>query len=147
MSLIKWDPFRDLDEGFGRYFPGMLGRVRRGNNEYEELADWMPAADISESDTEYLIRAELPAVGKDAIKLTVDQGLLTIRGERKKDNETKNEKFHRVETFRGIFARTFTIPDNVDENEVRADVKDGVLTVHLPKSQKYKGKPVEVAVQ
>ncbi len=147
MSLIKWQPFGDFDEAFNRMLPALLGRnagIRSGNG--GKFA-WAPNADISETDQEYLIRAELPAVRKEDVKVTLDQGMITIHGERKEDKETRDEKFHRVESFRGAFTRSFSVPDNIDETAIRADAKDGVLTVHLPKTKAAVARSVEVKVQ
>jgi HSP20 family protein len=147
MSLIKWDPFRDADEGFSRLLPSMFGRWPRSAIDSGSKFEWTPSADISETDTEYLIRAELPAVKKEDVKVTIDQGMITIQGERKQEREAKGEKYHRMESLHGAFARSFSLPDNVDETTIRADSKDGVLTVHLPKTKVEKAKAVEVRIQ
>jgi HSP20 family protein len=100
MSLVRWDPFADMDTLFNRVMPRTLGswpRLALGDNGSAKL-EWSPSADISETDKEYLVRAELPAVKKEDVKVTVDAGMITIQGERKRRKEDKNEKFHRVET-------------------------------------------------
>ena len=147
MSLIKWQPFGDFDDAFSRLMPSLLGRGGRVTPENGGKFAWAPSADISETEQDYLIRAELPAVKKEDVKVTLDQGMITIHGERKDDKETKDEKFHRVESFRGAFSRSFSIPENIDEKAIRADAKDGVLTVHLPKAKSAMPKTVEVKVQ
>jgi HSP20 family protein len=147
MSLIKWQPFGDFDDAFSRLMPSMFSRFPRVSADNGGKFEWAPSADISETDQEYLIRAELPAVKKEDVKVTLDQGMITIRGERKEDKETKEERFHRVESFRGAFSRSFSVPDNIDEKAIRADSKDGVLTVHLPKTRAATPKTVEVKVQ
>lgn len=147
MSLIKWQPFGDFDDAFNRLMPSLFSRAARFGAENGERLSWAPSADISETDQEYLIRAELPAVKKEDVKVTFDQGLITIHGERKEEKETKDEKFHRVESFRGAFSRSFSVPENIDEKAIRADSKDGVLTVHLPKTRASAAKAVEVKVQ
>jgi HSP20 family protein len=147
MSLIKWQPFGDFDDTFSRLMPALFGRNGRISADNGGKFAWAPSADISETDQEYLIRAELPAVRKEDVKVTLDQGMITIHGERKEDKETKDEKFHRVESFRGAFSRSFSVPDNIDEKAIRADSKDGVLTVHLPKSKTTTARTVEVKVQ
>ncbi|MCS6946147.1 MAG: Hsp20/alpha crystallin family protein, partial [Steroidobacteraceae bacterium] len=85
MSIVKWDPFRDIEAGFSRMFPMMLGRWPKWFSDVEgvETIEWSPSADISETETEYLIRADLPAVKKEDVKITVESGMLTIEGERK----------------------------------------------------------------
>lgn len=147
MNLMKWQPFGDFDESFSRLMPALFGRGARLGLENGEKFAWAPNADISETETEYLIRAELPAVRKEDVKVTLDEGMITIHGERKEDKETKNEKFHRIERFRGAFSRSFAVPDNIDEKAIRADAKDGVLTVHLPKVKATTPRTVEVKVQ
>jgi len=147
MSLIKWQPFGEFDDAFARLMPSLFSRSSRINVENGGKFAWAPSADISETDTEYLIRAELPAVRKEDVNVTLDDGMITIHGERKEEKETKDEKFHRLESFRGAFSRSFSVPDNIDEQAIRADSKDGVLTVHLPKSRLSPAKAVEVKVQ
>ena len=147
MSLIKWQPFGELDDAFNRLMPSLFARLPRVSADNGHKFEWAPSADISETDAEYLIRAELPAVNKEDVKVTLDQGMITISGERKVDKEAKDEKFHRVETFRGTFSRSFSVPDNIDDKAIRAESKDGVLTVHLPKTKASTPKPVEVKVQ
>jgi HSP20 family protein len=147
MSLIKWQPFGELDDAFNRLIPGLFNRSSRIATENGGKFTWAPSADISETDTEYLIRAELPAVKKEDVKVTLDEGMITIHGERKEEKETKDEKFHRVESFRGSFSRSFSVPDNIDDKGISAESKDGVLTVHLPKTKPSPAKTVEVKVQ
>lgn len=148
MNMIKWEPFSGINDALGGRFPSLLGRWPRWVSDVGEGKDmeWTPSADISESDQEFLIRAELPAVKKDDVKITIDQGMITIEGERKDKRETKNEKFHRLETFQGHFARSFSLPDNVDSQKIRAESADGVLTIHLPKTAVEKSKPIDVKV-
>ena len=154
MSLIRWDPFRELEEvsdRLNRVFTG-LGRpalARTNGPEGREaltVPDWTPVVDITETDDEYLIKAELPEVKRDDVKVSVENGVLTLQGERKKEKEEKGKKFHRIERYYGSFLRTFTVPDNVDETKVMAEFKDGLLNVHLPKTQKAKPKAIEVKV-
>jgi HSP20 family protein len=147
MSLIKWQPFGDFDDAFNRLMPSLFSRFPRSATENGGKFEWAPSADISETDQEYLIRAELPAVKKEDVKVTLDQGMITIHGERTEDKETKDEKFHRVESFRGAFSRSFSVPDNIDDEGIRAESKDGVLTVRLPKTKASTAKTVEVKVQ
>jgi HSP20 family protein len=110
------------------------------------IADWVPTADITEDDKEYLIRAELPDLRKEDVKVTVENGVLTISGERKFEKEEKQKKYHRVERAYGRFVRGFTLPDDADADGVKADFKDGMLTVHLPKNEQAKPKQIEVKV-
>jgi HSP20 family protein len=150
MNLIRWDPFfSEFDNVFNRMLPRTFGAFPRlpvegnGGAKFE----WTPTTDISETEKEYLIRAELPAVKKEDVQVTVDDGMITIRGERKQQKEDKNEKFHRVETFYGNFTRSFSLPENVNLDAVRCEDKDGVLTVHIPKTAMEKHKPKQIRVE
>jgi len=147
MSVIKWDPFSEFPRDFERLFPGFFRGGARWPAAGGKALDWTPSADISENDSEFTIRADLPAVKKEDVKITVEQGMITIQGERKDKQEQKNEKFHRVESFQGTFARSFALPANVDEKQIRAESDNGVLVVHLPKAKVEKPKSVEVKVQ
>jgi HSP20 family protein len=148
MSLIRWEPFREMDEIFRRSWPAGFGRLpRTGSQGGEQPMEWSPGADISENEKEYLIRAELPGVKREDVKVTLDQGVITISGERKLEKEDKGTKFHRIESFHGTFSRSFGLPDNVDQAAIFADSKDGVLFVHLPKTKPAeKPKAVEIKV-
>jgi HSP20 family protein len=110
------------------------------------VADWTPSVDISETESEYQIKAEIPDVKKEDVKVTVEDGVLTIQGERKQEKEEKGKKFHRIERSYGSFVRTFSLPDVIEEEKVKAEFKDGVLNLHLPKSEKAKPKAIEVKV-
>ncbi|MBI3478991.1 MAG: Hsp20/alpha crystallin family protein [Nitrosomonadales bacterium] len=138
MNLVKWDPFRELEDVtdrlnriFGRSAirtetsPKMLG-----------MADWSPSVDISETDTEYLIKGEIPGVKKEDVKVTLEGGMLTLQGERKMEKEEKGKKFHRVECSYGSFMRSFRVPEDADESKVKAEFKDGMISVTLPKTAK-----------
>src|SRR5208283_5192960 len=136
MSLIRWDPFGDVDMMFNRLIPGSFANFPRLAAEANgQKLDWAPAADISETDKEYVIRAELPAVNKEDVQVTFDDGIIAIKGERKQHKEDKNEKFHRVESFYGSLERSFSLPDNVNADAISCESKDGILTVHVPKSE------------
>jgi len=108
--------------------------------------DWSPTVDIVETPEEFQIKAELPEVKKEDVKVSVDGGVLRIEGERKQEKEEKGKKYHRIERSYGSFLRTFRLPDNVDEGKVQADFKDGVLCVRLHKAEKTKPKAIEVKV-
>ena len=146
MSLVRWDPFADIDSLFNRMTP-RLGHWPRLSVEGDGgvTFEWSPSADISETEKEYLIRAQLPGLKKEDVKVTLSDGVLTIEGERKQQKEEKSEKFHRVESSYGSFTRTFSLPDNVKADAVRCESKDGVLTVHIPKTEQKK--PKEIAIQ
>ena len=148
MSLIRWDPFGDVDTFFPRLLPNTFANWPRlaGEGNGKKL-DWAPSADISETEKEYVIRAELPAVKKEDVQVTLDDGMITVKGECKQQKADKNEKFHRVESFYGSFERRFSLPDNVDADAITCESKDGILTVHIPKSEVSKQKPRQITVQ
>lgn len=140
-----WDPFRELEEMSSR-----LNQIFRpgSGSEREALAgfDWAPSVNISETDEAYVIRADIPGVAKEDIKINVENGVLTLSGERHHREEKKSEKLHRVESSYGSFLRSFTLPDDVKEEAVDAGMKDGCLEITLPKSteQKPKARSIEV---
>ncbi|GAB5604976.1 Hsp20/alpha crystallin family protein [Sideroxyarcus sp. TK5] len=148
MNLIKWDPFKELEEvsnRLNRLF-GRSGNTEESGQNMLAVADWSPSVDISETDDAYLIRGEIPGVKKEDVRLTVQDGMLTIQGERKMEKEEKNKKYHRVECSYGNFVRSFRMPDDADEDKVKAEFKDGMLNVTLPKSAKAKRKSINIAV-
>jgi HSP20 family protein len=153
-TLEIWNPFHELDEvqnRFSTFFGGFpeFGRFPKrvfGNGD-KALPDWAPQVDISEDDKEYLVKADLPEMKKEDVKVTVENGVLSVSGERKTEKEEKKKKFHRIERTYGTFLRTFTLPEDTDSAKIVAEFKDGVLRVHLPKSPAGKAKPVEVKVQ
>ena len=144
MSLIRWEPFREMDEFFRQYSP-LMNRLTRGVGDQD--GEWMPRANISETDKEYLIKAELPEVRKEDVKITLENGVITISGERKQEKEHKDENEIRVESFYGSFTRSFSLPDNIDPNGVKAESKDGVLKVRIPKKEATRPKAITIQVQ
>jgi len=150
MTLVRWDQLREFEEmnerlmrAYGRQVPG---RPAEGGKEALTVPDWAPAVDIAETPEEFLIKAELPEVKKEDVKVTVENGVLLIEGERRQEKEENTKKFHRIERAYGSFVRTFMVPDNIDEAKVSAEFKDGLLNVHLPKTEKAKHKAIEVMV-
>jgi HSP20 family protein len=146
MSLVRWEPFSAMDEMFSRY-PSFFARWPKLAADAESKLDWAPSVDISETGEEYLIRAALPAVKKEDVKVTIDDGMLTLSGERRQQEEQQKEKSHKVETFYGSFSRSFALPDTVDEAGIRAESKDGVLTIHVPKTKVETKKATTIKVQ
>lgn len=148
MNLVKWDPFKELEDvsnRLNRIF-GRTPAVNESSREMLAVSDWMPSVDISETDTAYLIKGEIPGVKKEDVKVTIQDGMLTIQGERKQEKEEKGKKFHRVECCYGSFMRSFRVPDDADENSVKAEFKDGMLNVTLAKSEKAKPRQINVSV-
>lgn len=144
----RWDPFKDLED-MERRLSTWFGRpLRRRNGEQEALtvAEWSPLVDIEESEKEYLIKAEIPEMKKEDVKIAVQDDVLSISGERKSEKEEKGKKYHRVERSYGSFLRSFTLPDDADGTKITAEYKDGVLRLHLPKSEQATPKAIEVKV-
>ncbi len=144
MNITRWEPFREIEDMFRQYQPFFARALRRHGGEGIE---WSPVADISETDKEYVIKAELPEVKKEDVKVTLDNGALTISGERRQEKEEKGENEIRVESFYGAFSRTFSLPDNIDSKGIQAETKDGVLRVRIPKTQASTSKPVRIEVK
>jgi HSP20 family protein len=147
MTIVRWEPLGSLENMLTR-MPNSLAQWPRlfegaGKGRY----DWSPSVDISETDTEYLIRAELPAVSKEDVHITFDNSMLTISGERKQKVDEENERFHCVENFYGRFSRRFSLPQNVDAAAIRAASKDGIVTVHVPKTTTDAKKAAEIKIQ
>jgi len=144
----RWDPFNELEE-MEKRLATLFGRAplrKNGDKDVMTVAEWAPLVDITEDEKEYVIKAELPEVKKEDVKLTVHDDVLSISGERKYEKEEKGKKYHRVERAYGSFTRSFTLPEDADASKVAADYKDGVLKVHLPKSEKAKPKSIEVKI-
>jgi len=110
------------------------------------MTNWLPPVDIEENDREYILKAELPGMKKEEVKLTVEGGTLSISGERKAEKEEKDKKYHRMERSYGAFQRSFTLPEGALAEEISAEFKDGVLLVHLPKDETAKPQAIEVKV-
>jgi len=148
MTLVNWSPLRELDDIFNQY-GRLLGRSVAPSAATGEgsAVEWRPVANISETAGEYVIKAELPEVQKKDIDVSVHEGVITIRGERKLENRTGDEKHHRIESFYGTFARSFTLPADVDDTKIQAESRDGVLTVRLPKTEARKPRPIEVQIR
>src|SRR5687767_12984263 len=139
-ALTRWDPFKEMDD-LQKRLTSIFGLApHRPVNGKEEMTvtQWLPLVDITEDGQAYLIKAELPEVKKEDVKVTVENGVLTISGERKfeKEEKDKEKRYHRIERAYGSFTRSFTLPDEADETKVGAEFKDGVLTVRLAKSEK-----------
>jgi HSP20 family protein len=142
-----WDPMRELDE-FQNRLSSFFGRNPapwRGGDLIS--SEWSPAMDIIEDENEFLIKAELPDVRREDVHVTVDNGVLTIRGERKQEHEEKGKRFHLHERSFGTFLRRFTLPEGADAGKVRAEYRDGILQIHLAKSEKARRQEIEVKVE
>lgn len=151
-ALTRWDPLKDLDDLqsrlatiFGRT-PFTPLRFEPGLKETMTFAEWTPLVDVVEDEKEYLIKVELPEVKKEDVKVSINEDVLTITGERVRMKEEKGKKLHRVERFYGTFARSFAIPEDAEPTKLLAEFKEGILKIHLPKSERAKPKNVEIVV-
>lgn len=148
LNVTRWEPLRDfekLPEQMARWF-GFPTIRPYTTEEALTVADFMPPVDIAETEKEYLIKLDLPEVPKEEVKVFVEGGVLTIQGERRKEKEEKGKRFHRIERSYGTFLRTFTVPPDADETKIDAEFKEGLLKVHLPKSEKARPKTIDVKV-
>ena len=140
MTLTRWNPFREMDDVFNIYHPGMLTKTSASSS------DWSPLADITETEDAFHVKAELPGVKKEDVNVSLSHGVLTLRGERKTEEETKDEKQHRIERFHGTFVRHFDLPDNIDQSNITADYIDGVLDLNIPKTEKKLAETLKVDI-
>ncbi|MDD4928986.1 MAG: Hsp20/alpha crystallin family protein [Gallionella sp.] len=145
MNLVKWEPLRELEEISSR-LNRIFGRETARTGVGQEMLTWTPSADISETDEAYHIKAEIPGVNKEDVKVTLQDGMLTISGERRQEKEEKDKKFHRIERSYGSFVRSFGMPEDADESAIKAEFKDGMLNVTLVKSGKPKAQATQIAV-
>jgi HSP20 family protein len=134
-----------MDDVFDRY-RRFVARSSDEENQGVNL-NWRPVANISETDGEYLIKAELPEIDRKDVHVSVDGGRVTISGERKMDKEEEDATQHRIESFYGTFSRSFSLPSDVDEEKITAKSENGVLKVHLPKTKVTMPKPIEISVK
>src|ERR1043166_10063362 len=150
-KVITWNPLKEMEEAqdrFNRFFPaGFATRIGSGEIHSLTVADWSPEIDISEDDRGYLLKADLPEMKKDDVRVTVEDGILCVSGERKSVKEDQKKKFHRIERSFGNFRRSFTLPEDADSTKVTAEFRDGVLKVHLPTTAKARSKALDVKVQ
>jgi HSP20 family protein len=150
-KVTTWNPLREMDEAQNRFNPfflaGFPNRIGSGEIHSLTVADWSPEVDISEDDHGYLLKADLPEMKKDDVRVTVEDGILCVSGERKSVKEDQKRKFHRIERCFGNFRRSFTLPEDADSTKVTAEFCDGVLKVHLPTTPIARSKAIEVKVQ
>jgi len=143
--MSRWEPFRDmlsLRADMDRLFSSLFGGA------YEEREGmWAPIVDIEEDNDSIMVKAEIPGMKKEDIKVSVQSNILTITGERNRESETKSKTFHRVERSYGKFSRMITLPTDVDSDKVKANYKDGILSITLPKPEAVKPKHIDVEIK
>jgi HSP20 family protein len=148
MAIVRWEPFRDLlttQDRFNRLFNDTLSQFF-GDEGTLASASWAPAVDIYETDHDVVMKAELPGIDPKDVEVRVEDGTLYLKGERKFQNEIKKENYHRVERSYGSFTRSFTLPNSVDADKAKAEYKNGVLTLTMPKKEEAKPKTIQIAV-
>lgn len=120
----------------------------RGQDEVMSRGSWLPPVDVFENESrELILRAELPGLRREDINITIENSTLTIKGERKPDEAVRKDRYHRLERPQGHFARSFTLPDTVDSGRVRADYRDGILTIVLPVREEMRPRQIQVEVE
>lgn len=146
MTLVRWRPWRDMinfqdeiNRMFGDFFD-------RGTRNIEDAGVWLPATDVSETKDNVMVAVELPGMSKDDIKITVQDNVLTIRGEKKQEKEEKEVNYHRLERSYGFFSRSFTLPSTAKADKIKASYEHGILKVELPKAEEAKPKEIPIAV-
>ena len=152
--LARWEPFGGLRRRGGNLFSELNDIQREMNRLFDDffgerqsgLAEgaWMPAVDVSENEATMIVRAELPGMKQEDIELNLQENVLTLTGEKKKETKEDQENFHRIERSYGSFSRTFTLPANVKQEEIKATFKDGVLEISLPKAEEAKAKKIAI---
>jgi len=147
MAIVRWDPIREfaqLQDRLNRVFTDAYGRSDEG---LMNSGTWVPPVDIYQNgDHEVVLKAELPDMTREDIDITVDNGTLTIRGEKKLSDDVKDEQVHRIERRYGVFSRSFSLPQTVDTGKVGAEYRNGVLTVRLPLREDARPRQIKVEV-
>ena len=158
MTLIRWRPARELKawhpsdvlgefDNFHSEIDTMFDRFRGGTTNESGLQTFLPAVDIAEEKDLFIVKVELPGINKSDVKITVQDDVLTVRGEKKQEKEQKESNYHRVERSYGVFQRSFTLPTSIHSERIDAEFKDGLLTINLPKVEEAKPKEIEVKVK
>jgi HSP20 family protein len=151
MTIVRWEPFRDLvglQDRMNRLFDDAFRGAGRtgGEDDWSLGGSWAPAVDIYEKEGNIVLKAELPGVDPKDVEVRVENNVLTLRGERRFDNEVKRENYHRIERAYGSFSRSFTLPNVVDTEKIKAEYKEGVLRMTLPQKEEAKPKQISISV-
>jgi len=149
MELTRWDPFKDLQvlqDRMNRLFNESVGRLT-GRPDEVFGGHWAPMVDIYEDDHEFVVKADLPGLEIKDIDLQIQENILTLKGERRMEKEVEKDRYHRIERSYGSFQRSFTLPNIVDQEKVKARFKDGVLEIRIPKLERAKPKQIQVEVR
>ncbi len=147
MSIKKWQPFSELMNVYDRLNRLFDSDLFADFERERSLAHWSPQTDIYETNESYVIKMELPGFKKDELSVEFNDDTLTVKGERKQDNEVKKENYHRIERYYGTFQRSFTLPRGIDAKKIDANLKDGILTLEIPKAEEAKAKAIPISVK
>lgn len=146
MAIVRWQPLgnlldirKDIDKLFEEFFEGKAP--------IEGDVGWTPRVDVHETDNSFVVSADIPGLEKKDIKISMQNNVLTIFGERKMEREEKNKSYHRIERYAGKFSRSFQLPTGIDADNVKAAYKNGVLTIEIPKKEEAKAKEIPVEVE
>jgi len=145
MAIIRWDPFRDLvtlRERMNRLFEDAF--TSRGEEKDLVASSWSPSVDIYETENEIVLTAEVPGVDEKNIEIKLEDNTLSLKGERTFEKETKEENYHRIERAYGSFYRSFTLPRNIDQDNIKAESENGILRISMPKKPELKPKKVKI---
>ncbi len=152
MALVKFSPVRellDVERQFNRMFNTLgnrFGLTERNSDDEYENAVWMPLTDVAEDKDNYYLKADLPGIKKDDVKISYTNGNLSISGERAQEKETKEKQFHRIERSYGKYYRSFRLPEKIKEDKINAEFKDGQLNITIPKAEEVKPKEIAIKV-
>jgi len=144
MTIVRWEPLRELgslQNEMNRLFNSVFDTPANGGT---TMRRWMPAMDLVETDDRFVLRADLPGLAEEDIKIELEDGTLTLSGERKAEHESKSEGYYRVERAFGSFSRSLTLPQGVDPEAVTASFDRGVLEVRIPKPEQRKPRRIEI---
>jgi len=145
MAIIRWEPFRDLmtlREKMNRLFEEAF--ITRGEEKEMVSGTWTPSVDIYETENALILSAEVPGIEENDIEIKIENSTLTLHGERKFEKETKEENFHRIERAYGTFHRSFTLPNYIDQDKIKAEHENGILKITMPKKTEMKPRKVKV---
>ncbi len=147
MRLARWDPFREMEGMLDPYAKSQDWPFRGGRDLNVKGADWAPRADISETDDHFSVNIEIPGIKREDVKINLEDHVLNVSGVNKQEKEEKGKKFHRIERYYGSFSRSFSLPENVDEEKIDATFRDGLLALTIPKTEVKKPQAIEIKVK
>ncbi len=147
MTLIRYNPLNEISlfrNNFGRFFNDSFCTNQLASQKTDQEKEWQPIVDIIKKDKKVVVTAELPGISKEDISIDVNEDVLTLKGERKYENEVKEADFYRKERFSGSFSRSFVLPAGVSTEDINAEYKDGILTIEIPEAEKEEVKQITI---